>query len=199
MKKKDLVEIDGVLVSQDIFEEYFCCDLNACKGACCVEGEAGAPVKDEEVSSILQKIPKIRKYLSKDSIEVLEKEGAAIKDLDGEWVTPTIRGKECIYAFYDKKGILKCSFEQEWSGEKTDFKKPVSCHLYPIREVKLFDSVALNYHQWEICSSACDFGKRNKIPLYEFLKESLVRRFGVDWYNALSEIAEQLKKGPKPL
>ncbi len=184
-----------MLINEDLLEEYFCCDLNACLGACCVEGEAGAPLLEDEIEEIIKKIPSIKKYLSKESREILEKEGPAKMDIDSEWVTPTIGQKECIYAYYNDKGILKCSFEEEWSGKQDDFKKPISCHLYPAREVRLFGSTALNYHQWDICSPACELGKRSKIPLYVFLKESLIRRFGSEWYSSLEQIAVEIKKG----
>ncbi len=187
------------MLSDELLEEFFCCDLNACKGACCVEGEAGAPLKTEELEPMMEKLPAVKKLLSEESIKIIEKEGPAILDSDGEWVTPTIGDKECVFAFYDDQGILKCSFEESWDGTEKDFRKPISCHLYPAREVELFGSTALNYHQWEICSAACELGKREKIPLFKFLKVALERRFGKEWYLELEQIAVQIKKGPKTL
>jgi Protein of unknown function (DUF3109) len=188
-----VIKIQNVLVSEDFLDEYFCCDLNACLGACCVEGEEGAPLVEDEISEIEEKYPEIKKLLSPDAINEIEKEGFAVKDPSGDWVTPTVDKKECVYAFYNENGILKCSFEKVWNGNDSDFEKPMSCHLYPAREVELFEVTALNYHKWEICSDACELGKKSKIPLYKFLQSALERKYGKDWYREFAEVVEELE------
>ena len=193
-----MIKIDNVLVSEDFLDEFFCCDLNSCKGACCIEGDAGAPLKEEEIAPIREKFSQVKPFLSERSIEEIEKTSGVAKDRDGEWVTATVENRECVFAFYDEKGILKCSFEKAWDGSEKDFRKPISCHLYPAREVNLFGATALNYHQWEICSPACELGKREKIPLYKFLREGLEKRFGAAWYGKFSEIMEAIKKKSLP-
>ncbi len=184
------------MVSEDFVEEMFCCDISKCKGACCVEGDAGAPLEEKESGLIKEKLEKVLPLMSKEAIEVLEKEGHVVRDREGDLVTPTIGNRECIYAIYDENNNLKCSFEQVWDGSDEDFKKPISCHLYPARETKLFDAKALNYHRWQICESACDHGSKIGLPLYKFLKSSLTRKYGEEWYTEFAEVMEEIKKGP---
>jgi len=182
-----MLEVGNVLVSEDVVKEEFVCNLSSCKGACCVEGDLGAPLEEEELVLIDDVIEKVKKYLCKEAIEVLEKEGGYLKDEDGDMSTTTIDGKECAFAFYDENKTLKCSIEQAYLDGNTDFKKPISCHLYPIRVVKLPDYEALNYDRWHICSSACSLGKELEVPVYKFLKEPLIRRYGERWYEKLVE------------
>lgn len=182
-----MIEVGKTLVSDDVIEEQFVCDLTKCKGACCVEGDLGAPLLKEELPEIEKVIELVKPYLTKEAIDVLKKEGGYLLDEDGDYSTTTINGKECAFAFYDKKGILKCSIEQAHKEEKTDWKKPISCHLYPIRVTKLPDFEALNYDRWQICSPACDLGKELKVPVYKFLKDALIRKYGVKWYAELEE------------
>ncbi len=182
-----MIEIGKTLISDDVIEEAFVCDLQKCKGACCVEGDLGAPLSKEELPLIENVIDTVKPYLAQNAISVLEKEGGYILDEDGEYSTTTIDNKECAFAFYDDHGVLKCSIEQAHKDGKTDFKKPISCHLYPIRISKLPEFEALNYDRWSICSPACDLGKELKVPVFKFLKEALIRKFGEDWYNALDE------------
>ncbi|MEP1097513.1 MAG: DUF3109 family protein [Cyclobacteriaceae bacterium] len=180
-----MIEIGKALISDDVIEEAFVCDLHKCKGACCVEGDLGAPVLKEELTQIDEVIELVKPYLSKEAIDVLEKEGGYLLDEDGDYSTTTINNEECAFAFYDEKKILKCSIEQAHKEGKTDFKKPVSCHLYPIRITKLPEFEALNYDRWHICAPACDLGRELKVPVYKFLKEALIRKFGEDWYEEL--------------
>ncbi len=193
-----MIKIDNTLISDDIIKEAFVCDLNKCKGACCVEGDLGAPLLEEELSEIDQVIELVKPYLSAEAIEVLEKEGGYLFDEDGDHSTTTINGRECAFAFYDEKNILKCSIEQAHLEGKTDFKKPVSCHLYPIRVAKLQEFLALNYDRWHICAPACDLGKELKVPVYKFLKEALIRKFGEEWYASLEAEATDLKNQMSP-
>lgn len=182
-----MIEIGKTLVSDDVVQEAFVCDLNKCKGACCVEGDLGAPLEVDELPRINEVIELVKPYLSEEAVTILEKEGGYVLDEDGDYSTTTIHGKECVFAFYDPNGILKCSIEQAHKEGKTDFKKPISCHLYPIRISTLPDFEALNYDRWQICSPACDLGKELKVPVYKFLKEALIRRYGEDWYLELED------------
>jgi len=180
-----MIEVGKTLVSDDIIEEQFVCDLNRCKGACCVEGHLGAPLAEQELDQMDRVIKVVKPYLSEKAIEVLETLGGYIVDEDGDYSTSTIDNKECAFAFYDNKGILKCSIEQAEKDGKTDIKKPISCHLYPIRISKLPDFEALNYDRWHICAPACDLGKDLKVPVYKFLKDALIRKYGKGWYEEL--------------
>ncbi|MBC6399645.1 MAG: DUF3109 family protein [Ekhidna sp.] len=180
-----MIRAGKVLVADDVISEQFVCDLNKCKGACCVEGDLGAPLDEDEPDKIEEVIDLVKPYLSKEAVEVLEKKGGYLLEEDGDLSTTTIDGKECAFAFYDDQGILKCSIEQAHKEGKTDFKKPVSCHLYPIRVSKLPDFEVLNYDMWHICSPACDLGKERKVPVYKFLEEALTRKFGKEWFEEL--------------
>ncbi len=182
-----MIEVQKTFISEDVVKEQFVCDLTHCKGACCVEGDLGAPLMEDELDKIDEVINVVKPYLSIEAINVLEEEGGYLLDEDGDLSTTTIDGRECAFAFYDAKGILRCSIEQAYTESKTDFKKPISCHLYPIRTVKLHDFEALNYDRWSICSSACELGKELKVPTYKFLKEALIRKYGEAWYAELEE------------
>ncbi len=185
-----MIEVGKTLVSDDVIEEQFTCDLNKCKGACCVEGDMGAPLNEDELEEIEEIIDLVKPYLTQEAIDTLEKEGAYVLDEDGEYSTTTINGKECAFAFYDEKGLLKCSIEKAHKEGKTGFMKPISCHLYPIRISELPDFEALNYDRWEICAPACDLGKELKIPVYKFLKDALIRKYGERWYQELEGVVK---------
>ncbi len=184
-KAKNMIVVENAVISDDIAENYFVCDLTKCKGACCVEGDLGAPLLTEELPAIEEVYPAVEPYLTEEGKEAIKKQGMYVFDEDGEFSTPTIDGKECAYATYDENGILKCSFEQAFNDKKTKFKKPISCHLYPIRITKYDDYDAVNYDRWEICNPACKLGMELKVPLYKFLKEPLIRKFGKEWYDKL--------------
>ncbi|MFZ9045952.1 MAG: DUF3109 family protein [Cyclobacteriaceae bacterium] len=186
-----MVILDKTVVSSEIEKESFVCDLEKCKGACCVEGDLGAPLEEDELDKIDEVIPLVKEYLSKEAVEVLDSEGGYIIDEEGDYSTTTIDGKECAFACYDERGILKCSIEQAHKDGKTVFKKPISCHLYPIRIAKLEEFEALNYDRWHICSPACDLGARLSVPVYKFLKEPLIRKYGQHWFDRLPEAIEQ--------
>ncbi len=177
-----MIQFDKVLISDEVVEEAFVCDLHKCKGACCVEGDLGAPLLFDELDQIEEVVDVVKVYLSKEAIQVLEKEGGFLVDEEGDFSTTTIDGKECVFAFYDDQKILKCGIEQAHKDGKTDFKKPLSCHLYPIRVGKAGEFESLNYDRWSICAPACDLGKELKVPVYKFLKEPLIRKFGEEWY-----------------
>ena len=182
--------VDQVL-SDDIKEQFFVCDLKACKGACCVEGDLGAPLEDSELKELEDSFEAVKPYLSKEGLAAIEKEGLYVKDFEGDYSTTTIDGKECAFAIYDENNILKCGMEQAYRDGKSDFLKPVSCHLYPIRVTKYDHYDALNYDRWDICSPACALGEELKVPVYKFLKEPLVRKYGEAWYQELEEESKE--------
>jgi len=184
-----MLEIGRTIVSLDILEKKFLCDLLQCKGACCVEGDSGAPVTPDEVESIKEAYPEVESYIDEIHREEISKQGFAVIDLDGDLVTPLVNNKQCVYSF-EEKGILKCGIEKAFLDGKINFRKPVSCHLFPIRitEYKRFDAV--NYQQIDICKPGRECGKSAKLPLYVFLKEPLVRKYGAEWYEQLEFAAE---------
>lgn len=185
-----MIELEKVILSDDIKEKFFVCNLEKCKGACCVEGDLGAPLEEDELSKLEECYEVVKPYLMKEGIEAIERQGKYILDEDGEYSTTTINGAECAYAVYDEKGILKCGIEQAFNDGKTDFKKPISCHLYPIRAKKYDEFEALNYDRWSICSPACDLGAELSVPVYKFLKDPLIRKYGADWYEKLALLIE---------
>lgn len=185
-----IIEIDNVLVSTDIFTEYFCCDLDACKGICCVEGDAGAPVTIDEIAGIEDAIDTVWDDLSATAQAVIDKQGVAYTDRDGDLVTSIVGGKDCVFTCYEK-GCCLCALERAWRAGKTAFCKPISCALYPIREKKLSNGmVALNYNRWEVCHDAVKKGNELRLPVYRFLRDPLVRRFGEDFYQQLCDAAQ---------
>ena len=185
-----MIEIEDVVLTDDIKDKYFVCDLNKCKGACCVEGELGAPLEQEECLIIEDILDDIFPYLSDKGKKAIREEGPYILDDEGDFSTTTIEGKECVFAYYEGD-VLKCGFEKAFHEEKTSFKKPISCHLYPLRLNSKAEFSLVNYHQWQICDPACKLGKDLRVPLYIFLKDGLTRRFGEEWYEKLVAIIEQ--------
>lgn len=181
-----MILVGQAVISDDVKENFFVCDLEKCKGACCVEGDAGAPLEDEETGVLDEIYPLIKDYLTEEGIEAIERQGTWVRDWDGEKVTPTIGDNgACAYALTDERGILKCGIEQAYLDGKIGYKKPISCHLYPIRVTQYDDFDALNYDRWDICSAACVLGSQLGVPVYKFLKEPLIRKYGEDWYAEL--------------
>jgi hypothetical protein len=180
-----MILIQDTIVSPDVFEENFCCDLSVCKGICCVEGESGAPVEEEEVAELEKVLPVIWDDLSPLAKEVIDKQGVVYIDEDGEYVTSIVDGEDCVFTCYDENGYCKCAIEKAFREGKTDFYKPISCHLYPVRMVRYKGFRAVNYHRWSVCDAARVLGKKNKVKVYRFLKEPLIRKFGEDWYKEL--------------
>jgi hypothetical protein len=185
-----MIQVGQVLVSDDVKEKEFLCNLEKCKGACCVEGDFGAPLEDAELPILREIYEQVKPYLSEAGIRAIERQGTYVLDDDGDFSTPTIGGRECAYSIYDEKGVLKCGIEQAWLDGKISWKKPISCHLYPIRVTKKKNFEALNYHKWSICSPACALGKELQVPLYKFLKDALVRKYGQAWYDELVKLIE---------
>lgn len=183
-----MLQISDRVISLQILEEKFVCDLEKCRGACCVQGDAGAPLLDEEVVILRDIFPLIRTYLRPESVEAIERKGTHVVDTnDDEQVTPLLNEKECVYAVFEN-GIARCAIEQAWSDKKISFRKPVSCHLYPVR-VKEYDNfTAVNYDRWPVCRPAISNGRKLDVPVYVFCRESIIRRFGDGFFREL-EIA----------
>lgn len=188
-----MILVDNTVISDDIKDNFFVCNLEKCKGACCVEGDLGAPLEEDELEQLKESYDAIEPYLNAEGKKAIQEQGLYIFDEDGEYSTPTVDGRECAYAVYDDKGILKCGIEQAYKDKKTKFQKPISCHLYPIRIKKYDDYEAINYDRWHICNPACGLGKELKVPLYKFLKEALIRKYGKDWYKKLVEEIEGIE------
>ena len=189
--------IDDVLLSDDILSAQFVCDLNACKGACCVDGDAGAPLEEEELVILDKIVEKVKPYLPADGLKEINEQGNYIYSKVYGWVTPTIGTGICAYGYTDKKGIVKCGIEQAFLDGKINFKKPVSCHLFPITvdRSKKSETLYANYEPRDVaCKPACKLGKKLKVPVYEFLKEPLVRRFGEEFYEAIVATAAHYKQ-----
>lgn len=188
-----MILIDDTCVSDDIAEKFFVCNLEKCKGACCVEGDLGAPLEESELPIMEEIYEKVKPYLSPEGIKAIEEQGKYIQDWEGDYSTTTINDRECAYAFYDENSVLKCGIEQAYLDKKIDFKKPISCHLYPIRITKYENFHALNYDRWSICSDACTFGEQLGVEVYKFLKEPLIRAYGEEWYQQLTDEIENAK------
>ena len=185
-----MIVIGNTVVSDDIADKFFVCELSKCKGACCVEGDLGAPLEVDELLMLEQVYDKVKPYMSKEGVKAVEEQGLYIKDWEGDFSTTTIGDRECAYAIWES-GILKCAIEQAYYDKKIDFKKPISCHLYPIRVTVYEQYDALNYDRWHICSDACQHGKELGVPLYKFLKDPLTRKYGEEWY---TELVEKIEK-----
>lgn len=218
-KLEHILQVGNVLVSPDIFTECFCCDLSKCKGVCCVEGDAGAPVTLDEVMAMEDNLDAVWGELSASAQSVIDKQGVAYTDADGELVTSIVNGRDCVFTCYHDieinndnqqtnhksrssnlnpqtiSGCCLCAFERAYREKRTKWCKPISCALYPIREKKFpMDLVGINYNRWYVCKDAVALGKKLNMHVYEFLKEPLIRRFGREWYDELLGVAEELKR-----
>jgi hypothetical protein len=198
----NMIILGDQLISEDILEKNFICNLSKCKGACCIEGDAGAPLSKEEVEILKIDYPKIKPFLNQVSIDAIEKFGFSEIDEDGENVTTCLPSGECNFVVRDESGTLQCGIENAWKAGETEFQKPISCHLYPIRTIKVGDFEGLNYHRWDICNAACALGNEKNVRIFEFLKEPLIRKYGVEWYAELEEISaaynESMNNGSYP-
>jgi len=194
-KKDKVFQIENTLVSLDVVEKCFLCDLSHCKGACCIEGDSGAPLLNIELMKLQTILPTLWNDLLPEAQALIKKQGIAYIDCEGETVTSIINGKNCVFTFYDEQGICKCAIEKAYREGKIDFMKPVSCHLYPLRIKNYRNYSTVNFDRWEICKAGELMGKREHLPIYKFLKEPLIRRFGEEWYKQLELVAtEWLKK-----
>jgi len=191
-----MFQLGKTIVSEDILEKNFVCNLNACYGACCIDGDAGAPL-DENETKILEEIyPKVKPYLRKEGQEIIENRGTWVVGNEQDFETPLIDNKDCAYVIFDGKTAL-CGIEQAYNEGIIDWKKPISCHLYPIRIKDFAEFSAVNYDRWDICHDACALGNELKVPVYQFVKEALIRRFGENWYMELEKVAQELEKEKK--
>ena len=189
-----MIQIANTLLSDDIFEAQFICDLCKCKGQCCVDGESGAPLTREEHDKIEEILPVIWDDLSPKAQQLISEQGISYNDTDGELVTSIVNGEECVFTYYDENGICKCAIDTAYREGRIAVQKPISCHLYPIRLTDYANYTAINYHQWSICRPAVKLGRKEGVPLYRFLREPLIRRFGEEWYNEVCEAATLLEK-----
>lgn len=187
-----MIEIGKAIVSLDVLESKFCCDLHQCKGACCIEGDSGAPLTPDEAETIERLYPSFREYLSETNITEIAKQGFSLIDQDGDLVTPIVGNNECVFTFVDDQGITLCAIERAFFEKKTDFRKPVSCHLFPIRitAYKRFDGV--NYEKLKICKPGRACGKSNDLPLWKYLRDPLIRKYGESWYDELELVVNNL-------
>ena len=189
-----MIQIDDKLISEDLFSEEFVCNLAKCKGICCVEGDAGAPLNEDETHILDEIYPKIKPYLRPEGIQAIEEQGTYTLDFEGDLVTPLVNNAECAYVIFDEKGYTKCAIEKAYEDGVIDWQKPISCHLYPIRITEYSNFSAINYHEWDICSDACTLGKELGVKVYQFLKKPLIRKYGEEFYQTLSEAAEEWEK-----
>lgn len=191
-----MIAIDNKLISDEVVEEQFVCDLNKCKGGCCEDGDAGAPLEKWELEKLLEYYDVIKDYLTSEGIAEIKKHGKYIYDHEFGWVTPTVNGGICAYGFRDEKGIIKCGIEQAYYDGKLDWKKPISCHLFPIKISKSKEEPEMEYVNYEpredLCSAACKLGKKLKVPVYLFLKEAIIRKYGEEFYNTLEATAKHM-------
>lgn len=189
-----MIQIDDVVVSLDVLREKFLCDLSACKGECCIEGDAGAPVEPDEVEKLEAALPAIWDDLSPEARAVIDRQGVVYTDCEGDLVTSIVNDKDCVFTCYDDRGCCCCALEKAFRAGRTRFYKPVSCHLYPVRVSRYSSYKAVNYHRWDICKAAVLLGSKENVPVYKFLREPLIRKFGEAWYRELELAAEELKR-----
>ncbi len=188
-----MVEIDDKIVSIDILKEYFACDITKCKGICCVEGNSGAPLEIEEVDVLEEEYELYKPYMTSEGIKAIEEQGFMVIDSDGDYTTPLVNDAECAYA-YTEGDLTLCAIEKGWLEGKCTFRKPISCHLYPIRLINFKSGgVGLNYHRWSVCKSACVNGAKRQMPIYKSLRDAIIRRFGEDFYEALEVAADAIR------
>ena len=192
--EKPMIEIQGILVSLDLFSEFFCCDLATCKGCCCVEGDAGAPLDIDEIAEIEEAMEVVWDELTEEAKEVINNQGVAYADPSGELVTSIVNNRDCVFAQHSEDGTCYCVLDKAYREGRTSFQKPISCHLYPVRLSKVGDTIGVNYHKWSICKCGINLGQKLSLPLYQFLKEPLIRRFGEEWWNECDVAAKELKK-----
>ncbi len=191
-----MIPVANTLVSNDISDVYFVCDIARCKGACCVAGDAGAPLEVEEIELLIENLDGFMPFMTPKGSEIVNQAGVYDYDISGKYVTPLVDGRECAFAYFTG-GIARCAIEKAWEQGKSGFRKPVSCHLYPIRVSCYNGFDAVNYHQWSVCRKALIKGKNENVPLYRFLREPLVRKYGESWYVELDEAIAQSTKKPE--
>lgn len=190
-----MIVIDTVLISDEIADEQFVCDLTKCKGGCCEDGDAGAPLEHDELNELVEHYEIVKEYMTPEGRKIIERQGKYVYDREFGWVTPTVGGKICAYGYRDAQGIVKCAIEQAYNDDRISWKKPISCHLFPIRIKKSRhdETEFLNYEPREdLCAAACKLGKKLKVPVYIFLKDALTRKYGQEFYETLAATAEHM-------
>lgn len=187
-----MIEIDGKVISTEVFRRRFICDISKCKGICCYEGDSGAPLEDDERERLEEVYPVVKKYLSHEEKDEIAKQGLYVVDSDGDLVTPIIRGCECVYSNHEADGTWTCAIEKAYQDGKTTWRKPISCYLYPIRVSKTRKYEMLNFHEWEVCRAAMELGEKVGTPVYKFLREPLIAKYGEEFYHELEEVEQEL-------
>ena len=186
-----MFQLGKTIVSEEIIEKDFVCNISACKGECCVSGEAGAPLEKEETKILEEIYPKVKPFLRKKGIQAIEQQGTWVTSEWDELETPLIDGGDCAYVIFDENKTALCGIEEAYNQGEIEWKKPISCHLYPIRVKDYQEFAAVNYHKWDICDDACSLGKELQVPVYKFVKQALIRKFGKDWYDELEKVAKK--------
>ncbi len=184
-----MIALGHTLVSEDVFDKKFVCDLSACKGECCVSGDSGAPLHKKELKTLDKVYPEVKPYMNAKGIAAVEKQGTYVLDSDGDYTTTLVSdGAECAFVYFDERNIAKCAIEKAYMEGRIEWKKPISCHLYPIRITEFKEYDAVNYHSWHICKPACECGQQLDVPVFKFLKEPLIRKYGEAWYDELDQV-----------
>lgn len=184
--------IKNTLVSDELLQRKFVCNLQACKGACCVEGDGGAPLTEKEALQLEELYDEIKPFMVENGLNAIEEQGVSVKDSDGIPATPLVQNKECAYVVFESDGLASCAIEKAWKAGKIDLQKPISCHLYPVRITEYEGFDAVNYHEWSICKPACQCGSQLGVPVFRFLKEALIRKYGIEWFEEIDAIYNQL-------
>ncbi|OBQ57156.1 DUF3109 family protein [Tamlana sp. s12] len=187
-----MFQLGKTIVSEDVVKKDFLCNLSACKGACCIDGDAGAPLDAEEAKILDDIYPKVKPFLRQAGIDAIEEQGTYTETEDGDLETTLIDGADCAYVIFDDKNVALCAIEEAYNQGEITWKKPVSCHLYPVRVQDYSEFSAVNYHKWQICDDACALGQELQVPIYKFVKEGLIRKFGIDWYIELEKVAASM-------
>lgn len=185
-----MLQIQNALVSLDLAEEFFVCDLAKCLGQCCIEGDAGAPITEDEKKKLEEVLPVVWDDLLPAAREVIERQGVAYTDEEGDLVTSIVDGRDCVFTTYAPGGMCLCAVEKAFREGKCDWSKPMSCYLYPLRLTEYPDFTAVNYHRWKICKCARTLGRKEGVRLYEFMRGPLTERFGAEWYDELKQACE---------
>ena len=194
LSSASMIEIGDTIISRDLLHNAFVCDLAACKGACCVEGDSGAPLEEDERAILDKEYEAIKPYLLDEGRKAIDRQGSSVIDSDGDLGTPLVEEGACAYAIFEN-GKALCGIEKAWKAGATAFRKPISCHLYPVRVSSYSSFQAVNYHRWKICDPACQLGAQLEVPVYVFLKDALIRRFGLKWYHELEQVHAHLLEG----
>tara|TARA_Y100000589_G_scaffold290839_1_gene293816 strand:- start:13376 stop:13987 length:612 start_codon:yes stop_codon:yes gene_type:complete len=189
-----MIQIDDKLISEDVIDNKFVCDLNACKGACCIEGDSGAPITQDEIKGVKENISVIKKYMRKKGIDAIEANDVFYLDEENEAVTTLVNGKECAFVYFDKNNIAKCSIEKAYKEKQIKINKPISCHLYPIRVKKLNEFTAINIDHWKICKPACSCGDKLNVKVYRFLKNAIIKNWGKEFFHQLEIVDSNLDR-----